>query len=130
MSKNTLPSRQPDRQRRLPQGRAKLQALEVAVEVVAAVKKIRFCRGVAHLRDHIVRAADNTALRLAEASGRTLGNRYQHLEASYAEAQEVQTVLVLLRVHGVEVPDSLLRLADRLGGLVYGLLRGEARCKR
>ena len=59
-----------------------------------------------------------------------MGNRYQHLEASFAEAQEVQTVLVLLRVHGVEVPDSLLRLADRLGGLVYGLLRAEVRCKR
>jgi hypothetical protein len=41
--------------------------------------------------------------------------------------QEVQTDLMLLRVHGVDVPISLSRQADRLGGLIYGLLRTEAR---
>jgi len=74
-----------------------------------------------------VRAADNTALRLSEASGRTLGNRYQHLEAAYSENQEVQCDLLLIRARGVEIPGSVLRQADRLGGLVYGLLRAEAR---
>ncbi len=74
-----------------------------------------------------MRAADNTALRLSEASGRTLGNRYQHLEAAYAENQEVQSDLALMRARGVEIPAAVLRHADRLGGLIYGLLRAELR---
>ncbi len=72
-----------------------------------------------------MRAADNTGLRLAEASGRTLGNRRQHLEAAYAENQEVQCDLLLLRSRGSDVTDAMLRLADRLGGMIYGLLRVE-----
>jgi hypothetical protein len=69
----------------------------------------------------------NIALRLSEASGRTLGNRYQHLEAAYAEDQEVQSDLLLMRARGVEIPVAILREADRLGGLIYGLLRAELR---
>ena len=80
-----------------------------------------------HLRDHLMRAADNTMLRLSEASGRTRGNRTQHLEAAYAENQEVQSVLLLLVSRGVRVPVTVRALADRVGGLVYGLLRAEIR---
>lgn len=56
-----------------------------------------------------------------------MGNRYQHLEAAYAENQEVQTDLMLISMHGCEVPNAVMRQADRLGGLIYGLLRAEAR---
>jgi hypothetical protein len=69
----------------------------------------------------------NTSLRLSGASGRTLGNRYQHLEAAYAENQEVQSDLSLIRARGVEIPAAVMRHADRLGGLIYGLLRAELR---
>jgi len=69
----------------------------------------------------------NTALRLSEASGRTLGNRYQHPEAAYAENQEVQSELMLLRARGITIPDVVVHRADRLGGLIYGLLRAELR---
>jgi hypothetical protein len=62
---------------------------------------------------------------LSEAGGRTLGNRYQHLEAVYAENQEVQSDLVLMRARGVEIPAAVLHHADRLGGLICGLLRAE-----
>jgi hypothetical protein len=54
---------------------------------------------------------------------------YQHLEAAYAENQEVQSDLVLMRARGVEIPAAILRQADRLGGLIYGLLRAELRGK-
>jgi len=64
---------------------------------------------------------------LSEASGRTLGNRYQHLEAAYAENQEVLSDLILMRARGVEIPPAVLHHADRLGGLIYGLLRAELR---
>jgi four helix bundle protein len=126
MSQHTPPPRQPNvNHRRLPQGRGQLKALEVAVSLVAAINRMKFRRGLSHLRDHLMRAADNTALRLSEASGRTMGNRYQHLEAAYSETQEVQTVLSLLHARAIEVPPAVIRQADRLGGLIYGLLRAD-----
>ncbi len=65
-------------------------------------------------------------MRLSEASGRTLGNRRQHLEAAYAEVQEVQTALALIAARGIEIPSDVIAKADRLGGLVYGILRSTA----
>ncbi len=128
MSQHTPPSRQPRTFNRvLPRGRAKLLALELAVELPAKIAQLVFPRGLSHLRDHLVRAADNSVLRLSEASGRTLGNRYQHLEAAYAENQEVQSDLLLLTARGVKVPSQVLGHADRVGGLIYGLLRAESR---
>jgi hypothetical protein len=67
--------------------------------------------------------------RRVRAGGRE-GNRYQHLEAAYAESQEVQTDLTLIREHGFDVPIAIIRQADRLGGLIYGLLRAEAKADR
>ena len=126
MSQHAPPSRRP-RFNRLdpPRGGVGLHALSVAVQVATAVGEVVVARGVSHLKDHLVRAADNTALRLSEASGRTLGNRYQHLEAAYAENQEVQCDLVLLRSRGVEIPAAVAAEANRLGGMIYGLLRAE-----
>ena len=95
------------------------------MHVATSVAELSLPRGLAHLKDHLVRAADNSVLRLAEASGRTLGNRRQHLEAAYAENQEVQTDLLLLRSRGIPVPAVVVAQADRLGGLIYGLLRAE-----
>jgi four helix bundle protein len=128
MSQHTLPpSHARSLHRNLPRGRAKLVAFEVAVDLAGRIAALSLPRGLSHLRDHLVRAADNTALRISEASGRTLGNRYQHLEAAYAENQEVQSDLVLLQTRRVEIPEDILRLANRLGGLIYGLLRAELR---
>jgi hypothetical protein len=128
MSQHTPPSRRSDfNHRDLPSGRTKLQALDVAVQLAALIARLTLPRGLSHLRDHLVRAADNSALRLSEASGRTLGNRYQHLEAAYAESQEVQCDLELVAVRGVDVPAEVVQMADRLGGLIFGLLRAESR---
>jgi hypothetical protein len=109
----------------LPRGRAGLVALHLAVHIATSVAEFSVPRGLAHLKDHLVRAADNTVLRLSEASGRTLGNRHQHLEAAYAENQEVQSDLLLLRSRGIPVAVGVVAEADRLGGLIYGLLRAE-----
>lgn len=130
MSQHTSPSR-PSRgaNRTLPRGRAGLVALELALRLAREVASIAIPRGASHLRDHLLRAADNTALRLSEASGRTLGNRYQHLEAAYAENQEVQSDLALLCGRGIEIPDGVVANADRLGGLVYGPLRSEKQAR-
>jgi hypothetical protein len=126
MSQHTSSSRRAKINRnRLPWGRSKLLALEVAVQLARDVHEFELSRGFAHLGDHLQRAADNTVLRLSEASGRTMGNRYQHLEAAYAENQEVQSDLVLIRARAIDVPQTVLENADRLGGLIYGLLRAE-----
>ena len=128
MSQHTNPPRQPKINRRsLPRGRAKLLALEVAVQLSRGIHQLSIPRRLSHLGDHLQRAADNTALRLSEASGRTLGNRYQHLEAAYAENQEVQSDLVLISTRGGGIGQSIVEEADWLGGLIYGLLRAEAR---
>jgi hypothetical protein len=73
----------------------------------------------------MVRAADNTALRLSEANGRTMGHRTQHLEAAFAENKEVQTALTLLQSRAIDIPLAVIRQADRLGGLIYGLLKAD-----
>jgi hypothetical protein len=97
-------------------GRARLLALSVAIDLASIVAELSPPRGLSHSRDHLVRAADNTALRLSEASGRTKGNRYQHLEAVYAENQEVQSDLVLMRARGVEMPWWLVRPVQLTSG--------------
>ncbi len=128
MSQHNPSSRRVTNHRRsLPRGRAKLFAFEVAAELAGRAAQLDLPRGLSHLRDHLVRAADNTALRLSEASGRTMGNRYQHLEAAYAENQEVQSDLLLLSARGIEIPGAMRDQADRLGSLIYGLLRAEVR---
>ena len=98
-------------------------ALEVAINLASDISKLHFPRRTSHLRDHLQRAADNTALRLSEASGRTKGNRYQHLEAAYAENQEVQCDLHLLLNRGLRIGSDVMNQAHKLGGLIYGLLR-------
>ncbi len=129
MSQHTPQPRQPrnSNHRHLPQGRKKLLALDVALSLVSAIHKLKLQRGLSHLRDHLVRAADNTALRLSEANGRTMGNRTQHLEAAYSENQEVQTALSLLQSREIEIPREVIQRANRLGGLIYGLLRTDLR---
>ena len=126
MSQHTPPSRRPITNRhRLPRGCTNLVAFEVALQLVGTLQELELPRGLSHLRDHLTRAADNTALRLSEAGGRTLGNRSQHLEAAYAENQEVQSALRLIKARGIETPIQAPQQAHRLGGLVYGLLRAE-----
>jgi hypothetical protein len=51
------------------------------------------------------------------------------LEAAYGENQEVQSDLALIRARGLDVPASVARQADRLGGIIYGLLRAEMRAR-
>ncbi len=62
-------------------------------------------------------------LRLEEGCCRTAGNRFGHLQGAYAEAREAQRALRLMARLGLAVPASIIALADRLGGLLFGLLR-------
>jgi hypothetical protein len=128
LSRDSPPPRHRNNNHRcLPVGCRKLIALEVAQQLVASIHMLQLPRGLAHLRDHLHRAADNTVLRLCEATGRTMGNRYQHLEAAYSENQEVQAALVLIKARQLDIPDTVIRQASRVGALIYVLLRAEVR---
>lgn len=138
MSKHTSPSSHPmSHQRRLPRGVRKLVALEVAKNLVDAIQALGLHRHrrLSHyrdkrMRDQLERAADNTAIRLTEANGRTMGHRTQHLEAAYGENQEAQTVLDLIASRRIEIPAAVFHQAHRLGGLIYGLLRADRSANR
>jgi hypothetical protein len=41
-----------------------------------------------------------------------------------------QSALALLEARGAAVPAGVVRTENRLGGMIYGLLRAEARCDR
>jgi hypothetical protein len=41
----------------------------------------------------------------------------------------VQSDLALLQGRGIQIPASTITLASQVGGLVYGLLRGERRAR-
>ena len=98
-------------------------AMTVAQDLSVAVRALPFPKGHAHLRDQLWRAADHAVLRLEEGCCRTAGNRYQHLQGAYAEAREAGRALLLMRRLGLDVSDDTVALADRLGGLLFGLLR-------
>ena len=97
--------------------------MEVAQELSVPVRRLGFPRGSAHLRDQLWRASDHAVLRLEEGCCRTGGNRYQHLQGAYAEAREAQRTLGLMASVGLAVPAPTLAVAERLGGLLFGLLR-------
>jgi four helix bundle protein len=97
--------------------------MDLALALAKAVRKLRFPRGYAHLRDQLWRASDHAVLRLEEGCCRTAGNRYQHLQGAYAEAREAQRALGLMQQLGLPLPSETVALAERLGGLLYGLMR-------
>ena len=63
MSRHTHRCVTPKINRQLPRGRVGLHTLDIAVELAAAVGTFRLPRGFSHLRDHLVRAADNPIVR-------------------------------------------------------------------
>jgi len=97
--------------------------MQVAQDLAKAVRELGFPRGYAHLRDQLWRATDHAVLRLEEGCCRTAGNRCLHLQGAYAEAREAQRVLLLMSHLEQRVPQDTVQLADRLGGLLFGLLR-------
>ncbi len=89
--------------------------------VVAALRQRR-----AGLADQLERAATSVALNLAEAGGRAGRDRVRVLRIAAGEAREVRTALAVAGAWGY-LDDATLApaaaLADRLGGVVHGLIR-------
>ena len=100
--------------------RLSIDLIHLLRPVVAAVRDRR-----AALADQLERAATSVALNIAEAGGRSGRDRVRVLRIAAGEAREVKAALAVTAAWGylpaVELAPAL-RLADRLGGVLHGLI--------
>jgi four helix bundle protein len=78
------------------------------------------------LADQLERAATSVALNLAECRGRTSRDRIRAMRIAAAEAAEVKAALSVARALGhvgAAEHTAAFAIADRLNGVLFGLLR-------
>ncbi len=68
-------------------------------------------------------ALNSVALNVAEAGGRTGGDKLHHVRIALGSLREVGAVLDIAAAHGWLAAPPLAAERDRLGGLLYGLQR-------
>ena len=98
-----------------------LDLIHILRPIVATLRGRR-----AKLADQLERAATSVALNIAEAGGRAGRDRLRVLRIAAGEAREVKAALAVARGWGYLDDATLapaLQLADRLGGVLYGLVR-------
>jgi four helix bundle protein len=78
----------------------------------------------ASLGKQAARAMSSVPLNIAEANGRTGGDRLHHFRIALGSLREVGAVLDIAAVHGWLDAPPLDRERDRLCGLLYSLQRG------
>jgi four helix bundle protein len=106
----------------------KLDAYQVALEMAALAKKVaeQIPRGHRNVADHLLRAASNTVLLLAEgANRRGPGEKRQRFAESRGECAEVGAAGDLLLAYeiGSRVDaDTLKRLASRVSAMLTRLI--------
>ena len=89
--------------------------------VVAALRTRR-----AALADQLERAATSVALNIAEAGGRAGRDSVRVLRIAAGECREVRAALTVTAAWGYAGAAELAearRIADRLGGVLFGLIR-------
>ncbi len=99
-------------------------ALRAAAQVFDLLRSVPpDCRDLA---DQARRAAASVSLNLAEGAGRAGKDRVYHFRVAYGSVKEAESALTLLvAVAPVDVgkAQASLRILDRLGGLIWGLIR-------
>jgi four helix bundle protein len=71
-------------------------------------------------------AIDSVLLNLAEGNGRSGGDRLHHFRIALGSLREANAVLDIAGAHRwLAQPLPMSAERDRLGGLIYGLLRGR-----
>ena len=107
---------------------AKLDAYQVALEMAALAKKVaeQIPRGHRNVADHMLRAASNTVLLLAEgANRRGPGEKRQRFAESRGECGEVGAAGDLLLAYDIGSrgdADTLKRLASRVSAMLTRLI--------
>lgn len=106
----------------------KLKAYQVALEMAALAKKVgeQIPRGHRNVADHMLRAASNTVLLLAEgANRRGAGEKRQRFVESRGECAEVGAAGDLLLVFDIGArvdAETLKRLASRVSAMLTRLV--------
>jgi four helix bundle protein len=105
-----------------------LDAYGVALDLAKQARQLatRVPRAHATLADHLLRSAGHSVLLLAEGAGRMHdGEKRQRYVEARGECGEAAAACELLLTYGVIDPfaaDEYLRLADRLGRMLTGLV--------
>ena len=86
-----------------------LDVYRLALEVARWVKKARFARGDADLKNQALRAARSVVLNIAEGRSRGGNAQRNHYRIARGSAAEVCAVLDLIEVKGAAEQQDLLR---------------------
>ena len=102
-------------------------AYDVSLELISELRVVMpaLKRTDRNLADQIGRAATSITLNIAEGSGRSAGDQRRMYETAYGSAREVRAAIAIGVAWGwIVEPAPLLRILDRLLGLLWGLKRG------
>src|SRR5215813_14662838 len=101
---------------------------DVALEMVRVVRPTldELFRRDRTLGDQAKRAAMSVVLNISEGNRRTGGDRPYHFSVAAGSAAELQDALLIgVALNYVAEPTEALALLDRLGGLLYGLVKPQ-----
>ena len=99
----------------------RLDVYRVAVSVARDVRRARWPRGTAHLKDNALRGAESMVLNIAEGAGRGPGAaRDNHFRLARGSAVETCAVLDCL---DLRTSGSLQTRLRRIGAMLTALLR-------
>ena len=117
---------------RFPFPHHKLDVYRVALELMVEVKELqeRVPRGHRSLADHMMRAATNTVLLIAEgANRRSVGHKRQRFGEARGECGEVAAgaeAVVALGLAPQAEGEAVMHRAGRVAAMLTGLLRRHA----
>ena len=100
----------------------RLEVYRLAVEAVRDLRRVRWPRGTAHLKDNAIRSVESTVLNIAEGVGRGPGKaRLNHHRIAGGSAAEAAAVLDCLDLDGGPAIKQKLR---RVGAMLNQMTRG------
>ena len=106
----------------------RLDAYRVAVELLLGVERLvaRLPRGHGNLKDQLRRAATATVLNLAEGANRSHpADKAARFNVARSECGECDAALHLVELLGLARTEDLRRLADRIGAMLFRLMRRQ-----
>lgn len=91
--------------------------LELAIQFYEHIEKLKVPK---HFNDQLLRAASSISLNLAEGNAKfSRKDKVRFYQISMGSLRECQTIFRLAKVEN----ENILKLADRLGGCLYKLMK-------
>ena len=99
----------------------KLDVYRLSVEAARRIRRAKWPRRTAHIRDQAVRSSESMALNIAEGAGRGPGDaRKYHYGLAFGSAAEAQAALDVVDLPDKDAIDQLLR---RVGAMLSVMTR-------